>query len=1091
VSEEDARTVDERPGARTSGPAAAEAPREDAATLAGRYRRGAEIARGGMGRVVEAEDALLGRTVALKETLELDEDARMRFEREVRITARLEHPSIVPVYDAGHTADGLPFYVMRRLSGRPLDQVVRAAADLDGRLTLLPNLLAVLDAVAHAHRRGVIHRDLKPGNVLVGDLGETIVIDWGLAKVLGEAEAAITTPVVVLGSRTGTSDATVAGAVVGTPGFMAPEQAIADAVDARADVYALGATLYYLLAGTAPHAGSSTTEILDRTVAGPPRPLPEVVPGVPPDLVTIVDKAMAADPAARYADAAAMGEDLRRFLAGQLVAAHHYSGRERLARFVRRYRAVIAAIALALAAIAVIATLSLRRIVADRDRIAGARADAEARARDLRRHNDKLILEQAASYLRVDPTLAVATLRRLPADSDQWASAHSIAAEASVRGISFALQGHTGAIFDLEISPDGTRVVSHGGDHRALVHDLTTRTSKLLDTSDVPARRSYRWTGDRIARLASDAHTLDLLDPAAGAPPERLSERAIALDTSVDGTLAWLEDDGALRIRAPGGAVEVAGRFPGAGYVTLGPGGTVALIGGLTDLTAVLGRGPGGWRVVVRPRPGTFAGAVSFDGTALALIEGSTLVEYDLAASPPVPQRRVPGETVMVTYAGNTLYSIARENGKLRWYSHAPSTSPRAVSESANLHGGKVAVVGDGVLALPTTSPTTRVVLTFQGRPIGLPGLDPIRRVAARANTPYVVGAAPGRLQVWDLREMSPRFIDIQIQPAAATNLGAHHVLFAGGVIGHLLDVRDNTYRVRELLGLPDGASINREVGVMTIAAADHVAVVAADPWSERTIPTPSPFRHAAARDAETVIAATADGAIVELVGRDATRRALASLGEPAAGITARGRWVLIVGARRMWRSDGTTTETADAGVTIETADIAPDGTVHALATGGLVRWPVGGSPGAVAPMPVPLHDVATPRADRVFAASVDGAVWRLDPTAGPGQVVPPLTSLANLGRDGECAIGVRQGEVIVADIPSRTRWTFGDGHATLAVSGRSCDEIFVMTSVKGLELWQIQPPRNPTELQRWLAARTNARAADSGGVIEWAFPPL
>jgi serine/threonine protein kinase len=150
-----------------------------------RYRLGAELGRGGMGRVVEAFDTQLGRTVALKEVLPKGKGVEKRFAREVQITARLEHPAIVPLYDSGTTADGRPFYVMRRVTGRPLDEIIKRAPNLAERLVLLPNVLAAIDAVAHAHRRGVIHRDLKPANILVGELGETVVIDWGLAKVVG------------------------------------------------------------------------------------------------------------------------------------------------------------------------------------------------------------------------------------------------------------------------------------------------------------------------------------------------------------------------------------------------------------------------------------------------------------------------------------------------------------------------------------------------------------------------------------------------------------------------------------------------------------------------------------------------------------------------------------------------------------------------------------------------------------------------------------------------------------------------------------------------------------------------------------------
>ncbi len=175
-----------------------------------------------MGRVVEAFDTQLGRTVALKEVLPKGAGVEKRFAREVQITARLEHPAIVPLYDSGTTVEGLPFYVMRRVTGRPLDELIRRAPNLGERLVLLPNVLAAIDAVAHAHRRGVIHRDLKPANILVGEHGETVVIDWGLAKVIGEEDReagnAISIP------TSGDSLQTQIGSVFGTPGFMAPEQ---------------------------------------------------------------------------------------------------------------------------------------------------------------------------------------------------------------------------------------------------------------------------------------------------------------------------------------------------------------------------------------------------------------------------------------------------------------------------------------------------------------------------------------------------------------------------------------------------------------------------------------------------------------------------------------------------------------------------------------------------------------------------------------------------------------------------------------------------------------------------------------------------
>src|SRR5262249_5279403 len=149
------------------------------------------IGRGGMGRVVEAVDTRLGRRVALKEALDHEGNAGKRFARETSITARLEHPSIVPLYDAGTGPDGAPDYVMRRVSSEGLDKLIARAKTLADRLALLPHVVAAANAIAHAHRRRVLHRDLKPANILAGDLGETVVIDWGLAKVIDEEDGLV------------------------------------------------------------------------------------------------------------------------------------------------------------------------------------------------------------------------------------------------------------------------------------------------------------------------------------------------------------------------------------------------------------------------------------------------------------------------------------------------------------------------------------------------------------------------------------------------------------------------------------------------------------------------------------------------------------------------------------------------------------------------------------------------------------------------------------------------------------------------------------------------------------------------------------
>ena len=341
-----------------------------------RYRITGEVGRGGIGRVMSALDQLLDRPVALKELFSTSAGMRRRFMREALITARLQHPSIVPVYDAGRLGDRSPFYAMKLVDGRPFDQSIAEATTLAQRLALLPTVLAIADALAYAHGHHIIHRDLKPTNVLVGKYGETIVIDWGLAKDLArdDADALDAGP-----HRAAGTDQTVAGALLGTPAYMAPEQAAGESVDERADVYALGAILYHVVSGRAPHEGNTLEEMVTRVTRGEVRPLTEREPDVPRDLAAIVTKAMALEPSERYANAQGLADDLRRFLTGQLVASHTYATRELLRRWVKRHRGAVTVGLAALLVVAVVATFAIRNILIARGDATASREEARRR----------------------------------------------------------------------------------------------------------------------------------------------------------------------------------------------------------------------------------------------------------------------------------------------------------------------------------------------------------------------------------------------------------------------------------------------------------------------------------------------------------------------------------------------------------------------------------------------------------------------------------------------------------------------------------------------------------------------------------------
>ena len=315
-------------------------------------RLGRTIASGGMGLIIEAYDTHLRRTIALKVPRTLDAGVRRRFEREVHVTARLQHPAILPVYAAGTLGAGEPYYAMRLVDGQSLDAVIAAASSLEARLPLLRVVTQVAGAIAYAHAQGVIHRDIKPANVLVGAFGEVVVIDWGLARVVSEPDEDVGAGL-ALGSPgpqlDGGEALTVDGAIIGTPAYMAPEQARGEPATERADVYALGALLYHVLRGVPPGRGA-------------PADLASTTPGLPRDLVAIVHEAMAVEPTARYASAAGLAADLARFEAGRLVDAHRYTAWQLFRRWAARHRTALAVGGLLATALGVTAFVASRRV---------------------------------------------------------------------------------------------------------------------------------------------------------------------------------------------------------------------------------------------------------------------------------------------------------------------------------------------------------------------------------------------------------------------------------------------------------------------------------------------------------------------------------------------------------------------------------------------------------------------------------------------------------------------------------------------------------------------------------------------------------
>ncbi|MGP0065466.1 MAG: protein kinase domain-containing protein [Isosphaeraceae bacterium] len=394
----------------------------------GRYRILGLHEEGGLGSVFRAIDKEVHREVALKQLKEKnssDPQSRARFVLEAEITGNLEHPGVVPVYGKGRYEDGRPYYAMRFVRGETFKAAIdRFHKDLASRTDpgghhrefqkLVRRFLVVCETMAYAHSRGVIHRDLKPRNILLGPYGETLIADWGLAKVVGRSESVGTDEATLRPCSSDGLQPTMAGSHFGTPEYMSPEQARGDIdhLGPATDVYSLGATLYYLLTGKHAFRGDNALEVLAKVKEGGFRPPREAKPGVPRALDAICLKAMALEPEDRYTSCRTLADDLEHWLADQPVSAYPEPLATRAMRGIRHHRHLVASVA----AILILALVGIlfhdRRLAQENARVVQANEQSHKQ------------LEMTRKALREQFRLVADQLPRLP-ESESLRESHT------------------------------------------------------------------------------------------------------------------------------------------------------------------------------------------------------------------------------------------------------------------------------------------------------------------------------------------------------------------------------------------------------------------------------------------------------------------------------------------------------------------------------------------------------------------------------------------------------------------------------------------------------------------------------------------
>jgi WD40 repeat protein/serine/threonine protein kinase len=538
----------------------------------GRYRFRAVIGRGGGGVVLKVWDTKLCRPLAMKVVLGRGEGGRptgdtpkvdgrtlTRFVDEARIASQLNHPGIVPVHELGADETGRAFFTMKLVRGEDLSVVfehVKTGKDDWNQTRALNVLQRVCEAMAFAHDKGVVHRDLKPANIMVGRYGEVYVMDWGLARVLGEkdhvdlrvkppfdANASVVDSVRAAerGAEHESPLLTMGGQALGTPAYMSPEQARGDveAIGVRSDVYAIGAMLYELVAGRMPYEDpavpAGALAIMELVKRGPPEPLTNFAPRAPAELIAIAEKAMERDAARRYPNMQNLEADLRAFLVGHVVKAYETGTWAETKKLVRRNKALAGALAAIVTITSAAGTVFIwlsgelsvktartQRLGDERDQALAAASNLRSIADQRRQEAEllkataqhdadlaqwRLIIATGRVAFPEDPEMRAMLLREISVSlRDQYSEDLSVASVVGRYHRICTLYGHSGAVLSANWSPNGRRVVTASADGTARIWNADGTGDPIVLRSHGAEVTWAEWSpdGGRVVTASND-----------------------------------------------------------------------------------------------------------------------------------------------------------------------------------------------------------------------------------------------------------------------------------------------------------------------------------------------------------------------------------------------------------------------------------------------------------------------------------------------------------------------------------------------------------------------------------------------------------